>query len=47
LNLDKGINNIEIELTLSQEDFLTVPLEEFKKILEKAKKLLIEANKKK
>ncbi len=47
LNLDKGIDNIEIALNLSQEDFLIFPFEEFKEILEKAKKLLIEINEKK
>ena len=47
LNLDKGIDNIEIELLLSQEDFLIFPLKEFMELLEKAKKLLLEINKKK
>ena len=45
LNLDKGVDNIEIELVSSQEDFYVFSLEEFQGILEKAKKLLIQVNK--
>jgi hypothetical protein len=45
LNLDKGVDNIEIELISSQEVFFIFPLEEFQGILEKAKKLLIQVNK--
>ena len=44
LNMDKGIDNIEIKMFKPNKEYWEFKLEDFVDILEKAKKLLIEIN---